>query len=239
MRKFSIALTLSILSCTTIPLLQIDRATSAEQTSRDATLDLGVQQYQHGEYDRAIQTYQRVFDQAKQQNDQVGMARSLTRLSEVYNAADQGEKSLSAAQQALSIWKTLRDRSGEADALSQLAKYYNYFAKKYDRALETLQRSLELNRQVNDRAGEGRTLSILSTVYRSLNQFHKALETAQTALSIHQEVKDQYREANTLLVLSTVYSGLNDSDKAQEAAEKALLILRATRSRALEFRALS
>lgn len=64
MRKFSIALTLSILTCTTMPFVQIDRVHAIEQTSRDATLDLGVQQFQDGEYDRAIQTYQQVLERA-------------------------------------------------------------------------------------------------------------------------------------------------------------------------------
>ena len=63
-------------------------------------------------------------------------------------------------QQALDIFREIKDRGGEGYALGHLG-LINWFVGQYDRALEYTQQALAIHRELKDRRGEGQILGNL------------------------------------------------------------------------------
>lgn len=60
-------------------------------------------------------------------------------------------------QQALNIYREIRNRNGEASSLMNLGSAYG-FLRQYAKAIEFFQQSLVIKREIGDRDGEARSL---------------------------------------------------------------------------------
>jgi tetratricopeptide (TPR) repeat protein len=83
-----------------------------------------VQQFRRGDYPKAVQTYQRVLELRRQQNDKAGIAQTLNNMGEVYYWMRQPDKALEVLQQALAIRRELKDRIGEGETLDNIGLAY-------------------------------------------------------------------------------------------------------------------
>ncbi|MDF5714856.1 MAG: tetratricopeptide repeat protein [Rhizonema sp. NSF051] len=160
--------------------------TENPQTVTDKLFEQGVQQYRHGQYIQALQTYQRVLEIRRQQNNKVGIAQTLNNIGEVYAVLREGDKALEILQQALAIRRELKDRAGEGETLDNISSAY-YWKNQYDLALKNLQQALAIRREVKDKIGEAKTLSKIGNVYSfGFKQYGKGLELLQQALVIQE-----------------------------------------------------
>lgn len=137
----------------------------------------------------------------------------------------QFQAALEKVQQALAIYRELRDRTGEAAALNSLGEVYIGWSQ-YSKALETLQQALAITKEVKDRSGEGKNLNSLGKVYNGLSLYFKALDVLQQALLIHREVGDRVGVGKTFNNLGEVYTNLGQYSRAMELFEQALAIHR-------------
>ncbi|MBR8839716.1 MAG: tetratricopeptide repeat protein, partial [Stigonema ocellatum SAG 48.90 = DSM 106950] len=71
------------------------------KTETDKLFTFGVQQYRHGQYPQALQTYGRVLELRRQQNDKAGIAQTLNNIGEVYLGLRLDDKADKVLQQAL------------------------------------------------------------------------------------------------------------------------------------------
>ncbi len=78
-------------------------------------------------------------------------------------------------QQALSIYREIKDRQGEGAALGNLGLAYNSLGD-YPKAIEYHQQSLALAREIKDRQGEAHALGNLGLAYDSLGEYPKAID---------------------------------------------------------------
>ncbi|MFE1744531.1 tetratricopeptide repeat protein [Coleofasciculus sp. H7-2] len=146
------------------------------KTEADRLFQQGVHQYRHGQYRKAVATYQRVLEIRQQLNDKAGIAQTLNNISEVYLGLSQPDKAEEVLPQALTIRQELKDRAGEGETLDNLSSVYNR-KNQYDKALKILQQALAIRLEVKDRAGEAKTLRKIGANYADLKQYPKALET--------------------------------------------------------------
>jgi CHAT domain-containing protein/Tfp pilus assembly protein PilF len=135
--------------------------------------------------------------------------------------------------QALSIRRSVGDRSGEATTLNNIGVVYSDLGEK-TKALEYYNQTLLILRAVGDRLGEVTTLNNIGMVYSDLGKKIKALEYFNQALPIWQAVGDRSGEATTLNNIGWVYSDLGEKTKALEYYNQALPILRAVGNRSGE-----
>jgi CHAT domain-containing protein len=142
----------------------------------------------------------------------------------------QFEAALQSLQQALTIYREIKDRSGEEAALGNLGTAYRSLGD-YTTAIEYLQQSLEIAREIKDRRGEGGVLGNLGTVYNSLGDYGKAIEYHQQSLAIKREIKDRIGEGNSLGNLGVAYQSLGDYAKAIEYHQQSLAIKREIKNR--------
>lgn len=96
-------------------------------------------------------------------------------------------------QQALQIYRAIKDRLGEGASLDNLGNAY-YSLGNYAKAIEYHEQHLAIARELKNRLGEGNALSHLGISYDSLGNYAKAIEYQEQSLAVAREIKDREGE---------------------------------------------
>ncbi|MCZ8308225.1 MAG: tetratricopeptide repeat protein [Microcystis sp. LE19-98.1E] len=139
-----------------------------------------------------------------------------------YKISQFGE-ALQSWEQALQIYREIKNRQGEANSLGNLGIAYGSLGQ-YQKAIEFYQQSLTIAKEIGDRQGEANSLGNLGNAYRSLGQYQKAIEYHQQSLAIDREIKNRQGEAASLGNLGNAYSSLGQYQKAIEYLQQQLTI---------------
>jgi tetratricopeptide (TPR) repeat protein len=126
-------------------------------------------------------------------------------------------------EQALKIYREIKDRQGEGNALGSLGIAYDSLGN-YQKAIEFYQQSLAIAKQIADKAGVGRALANLGIAYRNLGDYQKAIEFHQQGLTIFKQIGDKAGESAALGNLGLAYHSLGDYQKAIEFHQQNLAI---------------
>ncbi|MEG4026482.1 CHAT domain-containing protein [Microcoleus sp. S13C4] len=137
---------------------------------------------------------------------------------------------LNSWQQALQIYRALKNRQGEGNALGNLGAAYRSLGN-YAKAIEYMQQQLAIAREIRDRQNEGVALGNLGGTYGSLGNDAKAIEYSQQQLAIAREIKDREGEGAALGNLGAAYGSLGNNTKAIEYAQQTLAIAREIKDR--------
>jgi CHAT domain-containing protein/uncharacterized protein HemY len=140
---------------------------------------------------------------------------------------------LNSLQQALQIYRALKNRQREGLVLVFLATAYRDLGNSA-KAIEYSQQHLAIAREIQDRQGEGAALGLLGSSYHSLGNDAKAIEYTQQQLAIAREIKDRQQEGLALSVLGDTYRDLGDFAQAIEYAQQQLAIARSIKDRQQE-----
>jgi len=149
----------------------------------------------------------------------------------------QFQAALQSWQQALIVYREIKDRRGEGWALGTLGVAYRSLGD-YSKAIEYAQQWLAIAREIKDRESEGGALGNLGVAYLSLGDYTKAIEYQQQWLAIAREIKDRESEGKALGNLGGAYLKLGDYTKAIEYAQQQLAIAREIKDRQIEVAAL-
>lgn len=144
--------------------------------------------------------------------------------------AESLRKGIEKFQQALTLWRALEDRIGEAATLNQIGFFYSTLGDA-QQALQYHNQALPLRRAMRDLTGEAITLNNIGTVYLSMGELQKALEYYGQALILKQSIGDRKSEANTLYHIATAYSRLGELQKSLDYYGRALPLTRVTGER--------
>jgi CHAT domain-containing protein/tetratricopeptide (TPR) repeat protein len=170
-------------------------------------------------------------------NDNTSVA--VTRKAEADRLLEQGTQQFNISQfrealqsweQALTIYREIGYRQGEAGSLGNLGSVYQSLGQ-FHRAIEFHQQSLEIAREIGYRQGEADSLDNLGNAYQFLGQFHRAIEFHQQSLEISREIGYRQGEPNSLGNLGLVYQSLGQYHKAIEFYEQSLEIEREIKNR--------
>ena len=144
---------------------------------------------------------------------------------------------LNSWQQALQIYRALKNREGEGRALWNLGAAYHSLGN-YAQAIEYSQQYLAIAREIKYRYGEGAALGNLGGAYRFLGNSAKAIEYGQQWLAIAREIKNDQWEVFALGSLGVIYIHLGNYTKAIEYTQQCLAITREIKDRYGESEAL-
>ena len=147
--------------------------------------------------------------------------------------ADQLRAALNSWQQALQIYRALKNRKGEGWALGMLGFAYSSLGNSA-KAIECRQQSLAIAREIKDRQWEGLIMKDLVLTYLSLGDSAKAIEYSQQYLAIAREIKNRQLEGRALGDLGDAYISLGNSAQAIEYLQQYLAIAREIKNRELE-----
>ena len=137
---------------------------------------------------------------------------------------------LNSWQQALQIYRALKNRQGEGGALNNLGIACSSVGN-YAKAIEYWQQSLAIAREIKDRYAEGNALGNLGIAYKFLGNYAKTIEYLQQTLAIAREIKNRQSEGTTLGNLGSAYHFLGNSAKAIEYWQQSLVIAREIKNR--------
>ena len=149
----------------------------------------------------------------------------------------QFEAALQSWQQALSLYREIKDRLGEGKSLGNLGIAYQALGD-YAKAIEYQQQRLAIAREIKDRLGEGQSLGNLGSAYQALGDYVKAIDYHQQLLAIAREIKDRQGEEASLKNLGIAYHSLGDYTKAIDYQQQSLAIAREIKNRLGEGNAL-
>jgi CHAT domain-containing protein/Flp pilus assembly protein TadD len=133
-------------------------------------------------------------------------------------------------QQALQIYREIKDRQGEGQSLGNLGLAYLSLGD-YPKAIDFQQQRLKIAREIKDRNGESSALGNLGAAYLLLGDYPKAIDFQQQALTILREIKDRNGEGEELGNLGNAYYGLGDYPKAIDYQQQSLKIAREIKDR--------
>jgi CHAT domain-containing protein len=133
----------------------------------------------------------------------------------------QAQAALESWQQALKLYKEIRDKKGEIEALGCVGLAYRELGN-YEKALYYLQNQLNFIQQSPDRRDEGVALGNLGLVYHSLKKYPQAIKLQQESLRIAGKNKDVFGE---YAALGNLARSLRDNKKYEQAIQTALAAL--------------
>ncbi|MEX0269165.1 CHAT domain-containing protein [Leptolyngbyaceae cyanobacterium UHCC 1019] len=133
-------------------------------------------------------------------------------------------------QQALLLYREIKNRPGEGAALGNLGLAYQFLGN-YGKAIEFHQQRLAITREIKDRLGEGQTLGNLGIAYQSLGNYGRAIEFHQQSLAIAREIKNRQGEGTSLGNLGGAYQTLGNYGKAISFHQQRLAIAREVKDR--------
>ncbi|NEP34987.1 CHAT domain-containing protein [Moorena sp. SIO3B2] len=137
----------------------------------------------------------------------------------------QFREALQSWQRALTIYREIGDRKGEAYSLGNLGNVYQHLGD-YKKAIEFHQQSLAIVREIGDWQDEAGSLGNLGIAYNYLGDYQKAIENFQQSLAIEREIGDRQGEAGSLNNLGNAYNYLGNYPKAIEFHQQSLAIHR-------------
>ena len=162
---------------------------------------------------------------AQTATDRIAEAERLYQQGDQQIQTSQYKEALQSFQQALTIYRKIKDRKGQAFSLNYIAIVKRTLGDNIE-SLEFYKQALYIFREIGDRLNEGTVLNNIGKVHEGLGQYPQALEFYQRALTIRQKVGDQTGEAFTLTDLGLINTSLGQYSQAEKFFQKSLDIFK-------------
>ncbi len=181
-----------------------------------------------GEDKKAITYAEQVLILARETKNNEGEANALLTLANSYSSlaftAEEYQKSLGLAQQALKIAQNLKDKGLQAEALNEIADIYDDLDE-YQKAIETAKASLKLAEEIKDTAKIMQAKLTLAMAYLSLGEYDKFNQYSQQALTTARQIKEHPAfDAFALLLVMANHFIQGDYQKTIDLAQEGLSI---------------
>ena len=155
--------------------------------------------------------------------DTPSRARALAASALALRRAGRTEESGVAFEQALALYRTLRNPHREAFVLLMLGNLRRDQGK-MDDARELLESALAIARATGYRRAEGQALGNLGIIHGEQSRLAEARSHFEQALAIHREIGNRYIEGIETSNLGNVHRALGSFEQAKECYERALAI---------------
>ncbi|XP_022789784.1 tetratricopeptide repeat protein 28-like isoform X2 [Stylophora pistillata] len=186
-----------------------------------------------GDFERAIQYYERHLKIAKELGDKTGEGNGYQNLGNAYFYLRDFETAIQYHECHLKTAKEVGDKAGEGNSYGNLGNAYHSQGD-IERAIQYHARHLKIAKEVGDKAGEGAGYGNLGNAYFSLGDFEKAIEFHKRHLKIAKEVRDKVREGKTYGKLGEAYCSLGNFERAIQCHECHLKIAKEVGGKAEE-----
>jgi CHAT domain-containing protein/Tfp pilus assembly protein PilF len=189
----------------------------------DRLYDQGTDQYNNGQFQEALETYQKVLVIYQQSGKQADIAKTLYVVGIIHNQLAQYSQARNFLEQALVIYRKIADKEGIADTVNALGAVVNNLGQ-YQQALEYYQYALVISQEVGDRENSANILNNIGGIYQSIGKYPEALKYYQESLAIRQKIKEKPDIAHTLNSIGSVYYEMGQFAQALKLFQQALAI---------------
>jgi CHAT domain-containing protein len=190
----------------------------------DTYLNLGLQKYDLGELQEALQYWERALNIYQAINDLNGQAHILNNLGELhFRNLGEFETAIEFYQQAASIYQTIGIYGGQAKALFNLGEV-NTFVGQFEKAIEYYQEVLSIDEEIGYRQGVAQALGNIGNNYICLENASLGVDYLQQAINVARELGDRQIEANALGSLGSLYMSQRQYSLAKSYLQSTLTI---------------
>ena len=176
-----------------------------------------------GEYDSALDCYQKALVRATELKDIELQAKIAANRATIYSLQGNNPKTIEGFKQALILGKQLRNDPLIAANYLNLAVVYMNLSKN-DSGLIYSNLALELFKKNNDKNGQIKCYRNIGNIYYGLSDFGKTIQFYKLSLQLAIEMNDQINVAKSYHNLSEIYLHLGDNATATDLLFKSIRI---------------
>ncbi len=183
----------------------------------------GTNLFRQGEYNKAMDCYQKGLDLAMEIQDLELQAKIAANRAMIYSYQGDYQKTTEGFLQALNIGKQIKNKLLIGGNYMNLAIVYMNQSKN-DSALIYSNLALELFKEINDKNGQLKCFRNIGNIYYGLSEFGKTIEYYQLSLQLALEMDDQLNAAKSYHNLSEIYMHMGDNSTAADLLFKSIKI---------------
>jgi len=184
---------------------------------------LGTTYREMGDYDKAMEIYTSVLEQAKELGDKRGVGSCLMNIGNVHYHKGDYEKALDYWDKSLAIRGEIGDKLGMGHSLNNIGAVHHNKGD-YEKALDYYNRSLTIQEELGDKRGMGLILNNIGNVHSYKGDIDKALDYYDRSLAIAEELGDKTGIGRGLNNIGVAHSDKGDYDTALDYYERTLTI---------------
>ncbi len=185
--------------------------------------NLGILLQGRGEYQAALEMYEKVLKIFEDIGDQKNMAAVLHQVGMIHQERGDYEPALEMYEKSLKIAEDLGDRAGIAQSLHQVGNIH-YLRGDYDKALTQYVKALKIFEEIGDRADVAKTLHQVGNIHYLRGDYEPALKMYEKSLKIEEELGNRAGIARSLGQVGNIHILRGDYDQALTQYDKALKI---------------
>ena len=221
--RFVLALGLAI--ALSAPIVQ------AQVPTGDRLMQQGAQQYQTGQIEAAIGSWQQALTQYQQAKNPTGETIVLANLGAAYLNLEQYRNAIVPLEALLPLARSQADSKIEAQALGNLGIAYKALGN-YGKSIQAHRQAGKLMRSRSDLQGLGQVLVNLGNTFEALGDYDSAIVSYEQSLKLAQRVGDRLGESTAQSNLGAVLANVGEYDRAIVALQNSLTISRDLHSEA-------
>ncbi|HEV7890078.1 MAG TPA: tetratricopeptide repeat protein [Pyrinomonadaceae bacterium] len=185
--------------------------------------NFGILVQNRGDYDRALEHYDRSLKIAEGLGNRSGVASSLHQIGIIGQERGDYDKALEHYDRSLKILEELGDRAGVARSLHQIGNIH-FLRGDYDKALEHYDRSLKIAEGLGNRSGVADSFHQIGMIHQNRGDYGKALEHYDRSLKIREGLGARSGVASSLHQIGMIHQKRGDYGKALEHYDRSLKI---------------
>jgi tetratricopeptide (TPR) repeat protein len=188
---------------------------------RNKSNNIGSVHYRKGEWDLAIEYYEKDMKISEDMGDRHGLAQTYNNIGLIY--ADKGEWGLAIEyyEGSMEIKESLGDRHGLAQTYSNFGNVYADKGK-WDRAIEYYEKDIVISEDMGDRHGLAQTYNNIGLVYADKGEWDLAIEHYEKSMKIFDDLENQHETGITLANIGKLYLDRSDYGDAKGTLEEAI-----------------
>ncbi|EKQ67615.1 hypothetical protein OsccyDRAFT_3897 [Leptolyngbyaceae cyanobacterium JSC-12] len=217
---------LFVLLDTAPPLMLATTPELPRLSSANQLLQQGIEYYQAGQFEAAIQTWQQAETQYRRAQNGVGQGQALFRLGTALVTVERYQEAIAALETGLPLLRSANDQPSEARALSNLGIAYKELGR-YSQAIASHRAAGKLMRTLGDRQSLGQVLTNLGSAFEAVGDYSNAWIAHEQSLKIARQLGDRIGESVALGNLGMIYANQGNDKQAIAAFEQSLTLARA------------
>jgi signal transduction histidine kinase len=176
---------------------------------------------------KSIEITKEALRQSKEINNDVLIAKSLSRLSFYYMIFGELEQSITIANEAIYLFETLNDELGAAEAKFNIASVY-YKSDKLHLGLKYLLDCIAVFHKYDDDANLAKSYKALGTIYEYFADVENAMDCYKAAIEAAEKIGDVNLKTNVYNPLSGIYLNQNKIAEALTLIEESIELKKQT-----------
>ncbi len=192
-----------------------------EKGRRTSWVRLGQIANTQKEYEKAEKIWLEVLEVEQKVNDQYGIGRAQSALSEIYINKSDLKKALDYGLEALNLYETINDERNIALIANKLGIIYQKMGS-YDKAPFYFFKGLEIREKLGYQGSIGVSCLDIGIFYNKLENYDKAKQYLEKSEAIFEKLNNPYNLAKVYNNLGIVHFNLNYYNRALKNYQKAL-----------------